>query len=71
VLALLALSVFQTISEARPFFYSMCSVGVFLGVMEEGLESDHLKLVLRLEGLRKIKKNRVQYNLSPDRYLKL
>jgi hypothetical protein len=32
-------------------------VGVFLGLREQGLESDHLKPVLRLEELRKIKKN--------------
>jgi len=34
-------------------------MGVLLEVREQGLESEHLKPVLRLEGLRKIKKNRV------------
>jgi hypothetical protein len=59
VLIFLAWKIFQTISEARPFFYSVCRVGLFLGVREQGLEPDHLKPVLKLEGLRKIKKNRV------------
>jgi len=57
--AFLAWKVFQTSSETRPLFYSVWSVGLFLGVREQTLESDHLKPVLRLEGLRKIKKNRV------------
>jgi hypothetical protein len=34
-------------------------VGLFLRVREQGLEPDNLKPVLKLGGLRKIKKNRV------------